>query len=85
MIKGFAIDIDKMKNVTKYGKEYYYYELLQNIKEIRLSERRQYQKITNVFETTSIDYNKDSEENYTFFKIVQNKLHYAEFFLRRRI
>ena len=62
-----------------------YYELLQTIKEIRLSERRRYQKITNVFETTSIDYNKDSEENYTFFKIVQNKLHYAEFFLRRRI
>ena len=85
MIKGFAIDVDKMKNGTKYGKEYYYYELLQNIKEIRLSERRQYQKITNVFETTSIDYNKDSEENYTFFKIVQNKLHYAEFFLGRRI
>lgn len=77
MIKGFAIDVDKMKNGTKYGKEYYYYELLQTIKEIRLSERRQYQKITNVFETTSIDYNKDSEENYTFFKIVQNKLHYA--------
>ena len=68
-----------MKNVTKYGKEYYY-ELLQTIKEIRLSERRQYLKITNIFETTSIDYNKDSEENYTFFKIVQNKLHYAEFF-----
>lgn len=85
MIKGFVIDTEKMKNVTKYGKEYYYYELLQTIKEIRLSERRQYQKITNVFETTSIDYNKDSEENYTFFKIVQNKLHYAEFFLRRRI
>ena len=77
MIKGFAIDVDKMKNGTKYGKEYYYYELLQTIKEIRLSERRQYQKITNVFETTSIDYNKESDEAYTFFKIVQNKLHYA--------
>ena len=76
MIKGFVIDIDKMKNGPKFGKDYYD-ELLQTIKEIRLSERRQYQKITDVFETTSIDYNKDSEEAYTFFKIVQNKLHYA--------
>ncbi|MBQ2872785.1 MAG: virulence RhuM family protein [Bacilli bacterium] len=76
MIKGFAIDVDKMKNGPKFGKDYYD-ELLQTIKEIRLSERRQYQKITDVFETTSIDYNKDSEEAYTFFKIVQNKLHYA--------
>ena len=76
MIKGFVIDVDKMKNGPKFGKDYYD-ELLQTIKEIRLSERRQYQKITDVFETTSIDYNKDSEEAYTFFKIVQNKLHYA--------
>ena len=76
MIKGFVIDVDKMKNGPKFGKDYYD-ELLQTIKEIRLSERRQYQKITDVFESTSIDYNKDSEEAYTFFKIVQNKLHYA--------
>lgn len=76
MIKGFVIDVDKMKNGPKFGKDYYD-ELLQTIKEIRLSERRQYQKITDVFETTSVDYNKDSEEAYTFFKIVQNKLHYA--------
>ncbi|MGN1301341.1 MAG: virulence RhuM family protein [Clostridia bacterium] len=76
MIKGFVIDVDKMKNGPKFGKDYYD-ELLQTIKEIRLSERRQYQKITDVFEATSIDYNKDSEEAYTFFKIVQNKLHYA--------
>ena len=76
MIKGFAIDVDKMKNGPKFGKDYYD-ELLQTIKEIRLSERRQYQKITDVFETTSVDYNKNSEEAYTFFKIVQNKLHFA--------
>ena len=76
MIKGFVIDVVKMKNGPKFGKDYYD-ELLQTIKEIRLSERRQYQKITDVFESTSIDYNKDSEEAYTFFKIVQNKLHYA--------
>lgn len=76
MIKGFVIDVEKMKNGPKFGKDYYD-ELLQTIKEIRLSERRQYQKITDVFEATSIDYNKASEEAYTFFKIVQNKLHYA--------
>ena len=76
IVKGFSIDIDKMKNGPKFVKDYYD-ELLQTIKEIRLSERRQYQKITDVFESTSIDYNKDSEEAYEFFKIVQNKLHYA--------
>ena len=76
MIKGFAIDVDKMKNGPKFGKDYYD-ELLQTIKEIRLSERRQYQKITDIFEATSVDYNKDSEVAYDFFKIVQNKLHYA--------
>ena len=65
-----------MKNWSKFGKDYYE-ELLETIKEIRLSERRLYQKITDFFESTSIDYNKDSEEAYTFFKIVQNKLHYA--------
>ena len=76
MIKGFVIDKEKMKNGPKYGKDYYD-ELLETIKEIRLSERRLYQKITDVFEATSVDYNKKSEEAYTFFKIVQNKLHYA--------
>ena len=76
MIKGFVIDTEKMKNGPKLGKDYYD-ELLQTIKEIRLSERRQYQKITDLFEATSIDYNKDSDEAYTIFKIVQNKLHYA--------
>ena len=76
MIKGFVIDTEKMKNGPKFGKDYYD-ELLQTIKEIRLSERRQYQKITDLFEATSIHYNKESDEAYTFFKIVQNKLHYA--------
>lgn len=76
MIKGFVIDVEKMKNGPRFGKDYYD-ELLQTIKEIRLSERRQYQKITDVFESTSIDYNKNSDEAYIFFKIVQNKLHYA--------
>lgn len=76
IIKGFVIDKEKMKNGPKFGKDYYD-ELLETIKEIRLSERRLYQKITDLFEVTSADYVKDSEEAYTFFKIVQNKLHYA--------
>lgn len=76
IIKGFIIDKERMKNGTKFGKDYYE-ELLETIKEIRLSERRLFQKITDIFESTSIDFKKDSEEAYTFFKIVQNKLHYA--------
>lgn len=76
IIKGFIIDKEKMKNGPKFGKDYYD-ELLETIKEIRLSERRLYQKITDLFEATSSDYNKDSDKAYTFFKIIQNKLHYA--------
>lgn len=76
MIKGFKIDVERMKNGPKFGRDYYD-ELLETIKEIRLSERRLYQKITDIFEATSVDYNKDSEEAYTFFKIVQNKLHFS--------
>ncbi len=76
IIKGFVLDKEKLKNGPKFGKDYFD-ELLEDIKEIRLSERRLYQKITDLFETTSADYKKDSEEAYTFFKIVQNKLHYA--------
>ena len=76
MIKGFAIDKERLKNGPKFGKDYFD-ELLEVIKEIRLSERRLYQKITDIFEATSSDYKSDSEEAYTFFKIVQNKLHYA--------
>ena len=56
MIKGFIIDKEKMKNGPRFGKDYFD-ELLETIKEIRLSERRQYQKITDIFESTSVDYN----------------------------
>lgn len=76
IIKGFVLDKEKLKNGPKFGKDYFD-ELLEEIKEIRLSERRLYQKITDLFEVTSTDYKKDSEEAYTFFKIIQNKLHYA--------
>ena len=63
IIKGFKIDVERMKNGPKFGKDYYD-ELLETIKEIRLSERRLYQKITDLFEANSVDYNKDSEEVY---------------------
>ena len=76
MIKGFAIDKERLENGPKFGKDYFD-ELLEVIREIRTSERRAYQKITDIFENCSSDYSKNSEEAYTFFKIVQNKLHFA--------
>ncbi len=76
ILKGFVLENERLKNGTKFGKDYFD-ELLIQIREIRLSERRVYQKITDLFEITSSDYNKDSEDAYTFFKIVQNKLHFA--------
>lgn len=76
IVKGFSVDKERMKNGPKFGKDYFD-ELLEIIKEIRLSERRLYQKITDIFEATSVDYKSNSDEAYTFFQIVQNKLHYA--------
>ena len=76
MIKGFAIDKERLENGPKFGKDYFD-ELLEIIREIRTSERRAYQKITDIFENCSSDYSKNSEEAYIFFKIVQNKLHFA--------
>ena len=68
-----------MKRFMKVRKsdQEYFKRLLERIKLIRTSERMAYQKITDIFITTSVDYDKKSEEAYTFFKIVQNKLHYA--------
>lgn len=76
MIKGFALDDDRFLKGGKVNQKYFD-ELLERIKVIRTSERMAYQKITDIFMNTSIDYDKNSEEAYTFFKIVQNKLHYA--------
>ena len=76
MIKGFALNDERFIKGNKYDAEYFD-ELLERIKVIRTSERMAYQKITDLFIATSIDYDKKSEEAYTFFKIVQNKLHYA--------
>ncbi len=78
MTKEFALDDERFR-FLKGGKvnQKYFDELLERIKVIRASERMAYQKITDIFISTSIDYDKTSEEAYTFFKIVQNKLHYA--------
>lgn len=76
MTKGFALDDERFLKGGKVNQKYFD-ELLERIKVIRTSERMAYQKITDIFMTTSIDYDKNSEEAYAFFKIVQNKLHYA--------
>ena len=76
MIKGFALNDDRFMSGNKFDTKYFD-ELLERIKAIRVSERMAYQKIMDLFIATAVDYNKDSEEAYTFFKIVQNKLHYA--------
>jgi len=76
MVKGFALNDDRFINGNKFETRYFE-QLLERIKVIRTSERMAYQKITDIFIATSVDYNKDCEEAYTFFKIVQNKLHYA--------
>lgn len=76
MIKGFALNDERFIRGNKYDAQYFD-ELLERIKTIRVSERMSYQKITDLFIATSVDYNPKSEEAYTFFKIVQNKLHFA--------
>ena len=74
--KGFALNDERFIRGNKYDAKYFD-ELLERIKTIRVSERMSYQKITDLFIATSTDYNPKSEEAYAFFKIVQNKLHYA--------
>ena len=77
MIKGFVMDDERLKNPNYIFGEDYFDELLERIKNIRSSERRFYQKITDIYSQCSIDYDKDSEITKTFFKTVQNKLHFA--------
>ena len=76
IIKGFVLDDVRLKQGQRFGKDYFD-ELLERIREIRASERRFYLKITDIYEQCSIDYNKDAEMSRTFFKTVQNKLHWA--------
>lgn len=76
IIKGFVLDDERLKQGKRFGKDYFD-ELLERIREIRASERRFYLKITDIYEQCSIDYEKEAEITRTFFKVVQNKLHWA--------
>ncbi len=76
IIKGFVLNDDMLKNGKPFGKDYFD-ELLERIREIRASERRAYQKITDIFEQCSYDYDKNSEITKNFYSFVQNKLHFA--------
>ena len=74
--KGFVLNDELMKNGRPFGRDYFD-ELLERIREIRASERRAYQKIADVFEQCSYDYDKNSETTRAFYSLVQNKLHFA--------
>jgi len=77
LIKGFALNDDRLKQGSSlFGKDYFD-ELLERIREIRASERRFYQKITDLYSQCSIDYDKDADVTHTFYASVQNKFHYA--------
>ena len=74
--KGFVLNDEMLKNGRPFGRDYFD-ELLERIREIRASERRAYQKIADVFEQCSYDYDKNSETTRAFYAFVQNKLHFA--------
>ncbi len=77
MIKGFAIDDERLKQgKTAFGKDYFR-ELLERVRSIRASERRIWQQITDIFAECSIDYDKNSTVTHDFYAMVQNKFHYA--------
>lgn len=75
IIKGFVLDDERLKQGSRFGKDYFD-ELLERIREIRASERRFYQKITDIY-ALSVDYDKNSPITKDFFATVQNKLHWA--------
>ena len=74
-IQGWTMDVDRLKKGHMFTDEYFERQL-QQIREIRLSERKFYQKVTDIY-TTAFDYDKDARTTRVFFKLVQNKLHYA--------
>lgn len=77
MIKGFAMDDERLKQgKTAFGKDYFR-ELLERVRSIRASERRIWQQITDIFAECSIDYDKDAQVTHEFYAMVQNKFHYA--------
>ncbi len=75
LVKGFTMDDDRLKEMRNFGEDYFD-ELLERIRDIRASEKRFYQKITDIY-ATSVDYNPDAEITQKFFATVQNKLHFA--------
>ncbi len=75
IIKGFAMDDERLKQIKHFGKDYFD-EMLERVREIRLSERRLYQKITDIY-ALSADYDSKADITKQFFAIVQNKLHWA--------
>ena len=74
-IRGYVLDKKRMENGSFLGEDYFEH-LLAEIREIRLSERRFYQKLTDIY-ATSVDYNRDAPTTRLFFKMMQNKMHYA--------
>jgi hypothetical protein len=76
IVKGFVLDDERLKLNARFGADYFD-ELLQRIREIRASERRFYQKITDIYEQCSIDYDKTSDLTKNLFATIQNKLHWA--------
>lgn len=76
IVKGFVLNDDMLKNGAPFGKDYFD-ELLVRIRDIRASERRVYQKITDIFQECTYDYDRNSEVARNFYATVQNKLHYA--------
>jgi len=76
IIKGFAMDDERLKNGRYFGKDYFR-ELLERVRSIRTSERRIYQQITDIFAECSIDYDPKSDITKHFYAMVQNKFHFA--------
>ncbi|MCF8297614.1 MAG: virulence RhuM family protein [Saprospiraceae bacterium] len=77
IIKGYTMDVERLKNPQPIFGEDYFKEQLEKIRDIRSSERRLYQQITDIYAECSIDYDYDSEITREFFATVQNKLHWA--------
>jgi len=77
MIKGFAIDDERLKQGKKVFTKDYFNELLERVRSIRASERRIWQQITDIFAECSIDYDRDSELTHEFYAMIQNKFHFA--------
>ncbi|GIN58365.1 RhuM family protein [Lederbergia ruris] len=75
LVKGFTMDDDRLKEMRNFGQDYFD-ELLERIRDIRASEKRFYQKITDIY-ATSVDYDPKAEITQEFFATVQNKLHFA--------